>query len=80
MNRAERIALIGHTIRWFYKGQRYDSPVESMCPKCGALAVIELPPALRAAQPDDTTHVCHPSAGGCNHGFSNLPEGANDGR
>ena len=80
MNRAERIAAIGRSIRWFYKGKRYDSSIESACSKCGALAVIALPPAIRAEQPDDTTHVCHPLAGGCNHGFSDLPEGASHGR
>ena len=40
------------------------------CPKCGAQAVVALTPAERLAQPDDTTHVCHPMLGGCNHGFT----------
>lgn len=40
------------------------------CPKCGKRAIVELTPAQRLAQPDDTTHVCHPSLGGCNHGFT----------
>jgi len=40
------------------------------CPRCGADAVVELTPAQRLAQPDDTTHVCHPLLGGCNHGFT----------
>ena len=61
-------------IYWSYKGHDYRSTVDRMCPQCGAFAVIALPPPILAEQPDDTTHVCHPSAGGCNHGFSNLPE------
>lgn len=40
------------------------------CPKCFKLAVVKLPPWLKAEQPDDTTHVCHPVLNGCNHGFS----------
>jgi len=40
------------------------------CPKCGAFAICELTPEQRLAQPDDTTHVCHPLLGGCNHGFT----------
>lgn len=44
--------------------------VISACPMCGAQAIVELSPALKAKQPDDTTHVCHPGFGGCNHGFA----------
>lgn len=40
------------------------------CPKCGVHAVVLLTPEQRLAQPDDTTHVCHPLLGGCNHGFT----------
>lgn len=40
------------------------------CPKCGAQAIVLLTPKERLAQPDDTTHVCHPGLGGCNHGFT----------
>ena len=40
------------------------------CPLCGAYAIVELTPAQRLAQPDDTTHVCHPALQGCNHGFT----------
>lgn len=40
------------------------------CPRCGVRAIVELTPAQRLAQPDDTTHVCHPLLGGCNHGFT----------
>lgn len=40
-----------------------------LCPLCGAIAVVPLTPAQLAAQPDNTTHVCHPHLGGCNHGF-----------
>jgi hypothetical protein len=39
------------------------------CPDCGVLAITPLTPSLLAKQPDGTTHVCHPSYGGCNHGF-----------
>ena len=40
------------------------------CPLCGQRTIVELTPAQRLAQPDDTTHVCHPALGGCNHGFT----------
>lgn len=40
------------------------------CPICGAYAVVELTARLKAVQPDDTTHVCHPGFSGCNHGFA----------
>lgn len=40
------------------------------CSLCGAVAVVPLSPSQVAAQPDDTTHVCHPGLGGCNHGFA----------
>jgi len=39
------------------------------CPFCLVDAVVALPPPLALAQPDGTTHVCHPVFGGCNHGF-----------
>ncbi len=48
----------------------------SICPMCAAWAVVELTPALKAKQPDDTTHVCHPGFGGCNHGFA-IEEASN---
>jgi len=44
----------------------------SACQLCGAVAVVPLTPEQRAAQPDDTTHVCHPGFGGCNHGFASV--------
>jgi hypothetical protein len=40
------------------------------CPECGVRAIVELTPEQQLAQPDDTTHVCHPALGGCNHGFT----------
>ena len=40
------------------------------CPMCEAHAIVALTPEQRLAQPDDTTHVCHPLLGGCNHGFT----------
>lgn len=57
-------------IRWGYKGRAYTSEVVALCPMCKKHAVVALPAELRAEQPDETTHVCHPSAGGCNHGFA----------
>ncbi len=42
----------------------------SKCPMCGANAIVELPPLIRAIQPDDTTLVCHPMWGGCNQGWT----------
>jgi hypothetical protein len=43
---------------------------EGACPFCHRAVVCALPPPIRAAQPDDTTHVCHPFFGGCNQGFA----------
>lgn len=40
------------------------------CPRCGRHTIVELPPLMRLQQPDDTTHVCDPTRGGCNHGFT----------
>lgn len=40
------------------------------CAMCGKQAIVPLSPAQIRKQPDDTTHVCHPFFGGCNHGFS----------
>lgn len=40
------------------------------CPLCLAFAIVELTPAQREQQPDNTTHVCNPALGGCNHGFT----------
>lgn len=53
------------TVQWKTFGFR--PPGGSLC---GAHAIVELPPALKAEQPDDTTHVCLPAVGGCNHGFA----------
>lgn len=43
--------------------------VARTCPVCLARAVVPLTKKQRAEQPDNTTHVCHPSIGGCNQGF-----------
>lgn len=40
------------------------------CSLCGMVAVLPLDPTTRMAQPDATTHVCHPVLSGCNHGFT----------
>lgn len=50
----------------------FDNP-SRLCPLCGEWAVCKLPPNLAAQQTDGTTHVCHPSHGGCNHGFEVMP-------
>jgi hypothetical protein len=39
------------------------------CTSCGKRRIVVLPPPMAAQQPDGTTHVCHPSIGGCNQGF-----------
>lgn len=46
------------------------SEAARVCPMCKKFAVVNLAPHLLARQPDDTTHICHPALGGCNHGFS----------
>lgn len=59
---------------WGYKGEWYTSLIlEPPCSKCGERAIIKLEGKLLAEQTDGTTHVCHPLAGGCNHGFSDKP-------
>lgn len=45
-----------------------------LCPICASLAVVPLTRKQRAAQPDSTTHVCHPTLGGCNQGFGPSSE------
>jgi hypothetical protein len=40
------------------------------CPFCLTRTVVPLPPSILEIQTDGTTHVCHPSIGGCNHGFA----------
>jgi hypothetical protein len=39
------------------------------CPFCLKRRIVVLPPPMAAQQTDGTTHVCHPSIGGCNQGF-----------
>jgi hypothetical protein len=67
--KASRLRELG-CIMWAYKGSSYISPIVATCPKCGKRAVIRLRGAALAEQTDGTTHVCHPSVGGCNHGFA----------
>ncbi len=50
--------------------------IVAFCPLCGAHAIVELTPRLKALQPDGTTHVCHLGFGGCNHGFADERGGA----
>jgi hypothetical protein len=59
------------TVTWHLNGEVYTTPIESgACPFCLVPAVTKLPKPLLEIQPDGTTHVCHPSLGGCNHGFA----------
>jgi len=58
------------TLLWYYRGRFIHSEIVATCKLCGARAIVELPPELLVEQPDDTTHVCHPALGGCNHGFA----------
>ena len=61
-------------IYWAYKGDRYASPVlATPCAVCGKSAIVKLEGIVLAEQTDGTTHVCHPLAGGCNHGFEAAP-------
>ncbi len=55
---------------WFEDGAKIEAAPPVACPLCGTSGVVALPPSLLARQPDDTSHVCHPGLGGCNHGFS----------
>lgn len=41
----------------------------AVCTFCLLPAVMLLPDAIAAAQPDGVNAVCHPEVGGCNHGF-----------
>lgn len=50
-----------------------DAAVPTICSHCRTPAVLPLDAETRAAQPDVTTHVCHPALRGCNQGFTNLP-------
>ncbi len=45
-------------------------PDAKLCPFCSQLSIVPLDPVDLAKQPDETTHVCHPWLGGCNHGFA----------
>ena len=66
-------------IRWAFpaaSGRFKDAQVFDLevlpggCPMCSKRAIVPLPPPVLAVQPDNTTHVCHPALGGCNHGFA----------
>ena len=61
----------GHFI-WIIENQDYACRAEERCPFCGRKTVVRLPAPILAEQPDDTTHICHPTIGGCNQGFSVL--------
>jgi hypothetical protein len=50
--------------------QAFKCPViPDACSTCGRRRIVVLPPPMAAQQTDGTTHVCHPSIGGCNQGF-----------
>jgi hypothetical protein len=51
-----------------------DAAIPTTCSLCGAKAVLPLDSKTRNAQPDATSHVCHPCIGGCNHGFTVYQE------
>lgn len=59
------------TVKWLVRGKAYETDISpGMCPMCFSFdTVTALPPPLLLKQPDGTTHVCHPTLGGCNHGF-----------
>lgn len=60
---------------WAIEGKLFRTKiVEGVCPLCLAVdSIVALPPPLLKKQPDNTTHVCHPMRGGCNHGFAEEP-------
>lgn len=63
------------TVEWMVGGQEHGHVVyicevlDDVCLHCGKRVIIALPPPVLALQPDDTTHVCYPSFGGCNLGY-----------
>lgn len=62
------------TLHWTYRGRKYASEIRpDPCANCGKVAVVLLPPEMMAQQTDGTSHVCHPSLGGCNQGFAVTP-------
>ena len=52
------------------KGHLIGQDKATKCQLCGAVAVLPLTVEQIKKQPDETTHVCHPGFGGCNHGFA----------
>lgn len=70
-SRPAKNMLFPFTFMWGNGETIYTSTVLPVpCQFCKALAIVLLPAAMLAKQTDGTTHVCHPSAGGCNHGFA----------
>lgn len=58
------------TLTWHVAGRTFQCAIEPKpCPVCLHCAVTALPEPIRKEQTDGTTHVCHPSIGGCNQGF-----------
>ncbi len=68
-----KLHSVGDSFDWHIAGAVFTCRVDAVCQFCGAVALVSLPLPLLQAQPDDTTHVCHPALGGCNHGFSCKP-------
>jgi len=66
--RSMRPALV-----WKVGQATYRCPVlPDACGFCGKRCIVVLPPPVAAEQNDGTTHVCHPSIGGCNQGFEST--------
>lgn len=64
-------------VDWTIGGTRYRCEIQpGVCPRCLRGVIVRLPPPLRSEQLDGTTHVCHPSFGGCNHGFAIMADDA----
>lgn len=71
LSRYAKAKNAGGTVVWHLGGKVFETKVEDRaCPFCFVPAVTALPPPLLAEQPDDTTHVCLHTIGGCNHGFA----------
>lgn len=61
---------VGTTRHFYYQGSAHEVKITHICPYCRKGAVVKLPDVILAQQPDATTHVCLPTEGGCNQGFS----------
>ena len=64
-----RATLISDIIEGIEPAPQCDAAVPSVCPRCWVRAVLPLDARMLAQQPDETTHVCHPTLDGCNQGY-----------